>query len=315
MKKVRIAGLGMAVCVAVLCTGANTSYSTSPKKDVLERLEELEKQNAALTQQVNDLKTRVELLTERVNTLYARLPSGNVAGGPAAGSSGGNAGVPGDLEVVRLSPEPNQRTGPASPPPSNRPRGRVIVIDSNNPTAANSDPAQPLPGTNYVPLPDPETTMAPPPAGERSPSGPKPTGSPPPMASPSSPASARDEASLFQEIKKLVQENRRAEAVPLMETYLKQFPKGPHMDAVAYWLGEEKFARGDYEAAIKSYRLVTENRPESNYAPEALYKIGLALLELSRRDEAAEVLEEVKILYPFSEAAVKAEQKLASCCR
>lgn len=327
MKKMRTSALVIAVFLAVPCLGANTSLSNSPKKGVAERLEELEKQNAALSREVSDLKLRIDLLTERMNTLCGAPPSGSAAGMPGPGATAGAPpDVPG-LAVVRLTPG----SQPSGSPAPNKPKGRVIVVNTSGDTPSVTEgpspsTGAPLPGTNYVPLPDPATTMGPvpgvsapnpapsnnPPPGPTPPSGPTPA-----LAAPNTPpvATPMDEAGAYADIKKLVGQNKRSEAVPLMEDYLKRYLKGPHEDEVAFWLGEERFSHSDYPNAVKAYRIVTENHPESKSAPEALYKVGLSLLELNRKSEATDALEEVKVLYPFSEAAAKAEKKLASCCR
>jgi TolA-binding protein len=61
-------------------------------------------------------------------------------------------------------------------------------------------------------------------------------------------------------------------------------------------------------------KIVTENHYESDFAPEALYEIGLAYLELGQPEEAGSALREIRILYPFSETAEKAQELLSTCC-
>jgi tol-pal system protein YbgF len=131
-------------------------------------------------------------------------------------------------------------------------------------------------------------------------------------AAPSPPA---NEAAAFKQIKELLGSGKADEAVPLMEDYLKRHARGAHEDEVAYRLGDYLFSQGEYARAIPVLRQVTENHPESSWAPDGLYKIGLSYLELDKTSEAESALQEVGILYPFSEAAGKAAKKLEACCR
>jgi tol-pal system protein YbgF len=306
-KNTRTAALLVVVCLSILGVGASSPFTSS--SNLNQRLEELEKQNVALRQEVADLKIKVDILTDRVNQACAGSGQGlsmSPGRSPRSGPSS-NPGVP-DLRVVRLSPETT---------PPNLPRGKLIVEheDAESPSVlehnANSGGA-PLPGTNYVPLPDPETTMKP--GSEPSITEQTMPASPGP-STPAPASTARDEPSAYQEIKSLIDQGDKDGATPFLEQYLKAYPKGIHVSEVASWLGDNYFSRNEYQKAIKTFSLVTEDHPESNQAPDALFKIGLSWLELNQASKGAAALREVKVLYPFSSAAEQAEQKLKSCCQ
>jgi TolA-binding protein len=300
-KKRRLAAFTAAICLSILCMGAANPFQSSSRKEQQKRLETLEKQNADLRQQVIDLKMKLDILTQRVNAS---------CGGPAGGATftsddltitAAPPSVPG-LEVVRLKPESRE---PA------KPKGRLIVTRSDPESTVLVEHGVPLPGTSYVPLPDPETTLGADGANNKSGAAPVTT----PMARAStSPVPARDEISAFNPIKELVDEGKADEAAPLMEEFLKQYKNGAHEDRVAYWLGTHLVRQGRHGEAVKTLKIVTENHYESDFAPEALYEIGQAYLELGQPEEAGSALREIRILYPFSETAEKAQELLSTCC-
>jgi len=299
MMNARIAG--SAVLLSILCLGAGPfSFSGLSKKELAERVEILEKQNAELRTQVSDLSRKVGLLAQKVNMACLKDAGARTLAGPASKE------IP-DLEVVRISPE-----GLARERERIKPRGKLIVAHSDGESMSLIEHGAPLPGTDYVPLPDPAGTVSRKggaEAGARVPA----------MARPEkgaeNQAGQEESSASFENIRELVDKGEQARAAPFMQKYLEENPGGPKEDMVAFWMGQHLFNEGDYKRAIEYYRIVTERHVESDSAPEALYKTGLCWLELERTEEAADALREVKILYPFSQAAKQAEDKLLSCCR
>jgi len=300
MKKTRMSALGAAIVLSVLCLGAgNPLFSNSSRNELMSRLEELEKQNAELRQQVQDLGTKVEVLSQRVNASCGGQASSGAFNTSGMTLSSATPLMPG-LETVRLKP------GAQDPA---KPRGKLFITSSDNDNAVLIEHGAPLPGTNYVPLPDPETTM------NQEGDSDTPTASPAPVqaASPAI-ASSKDEGPAFSAIKELIDQGKNDEAVPLMIEYLARFQKGAHEDKVAFWLGNYYFGANDYEKAIKVFKIVADGHFETEAAPEALFKIGMSYVELGKTDDAKSAFENVKILYPFSDMAEKAEEMLSSCC-
>lgn len=304
MNKTRALILSAMMAFSLLCIAADSPFQIISKRELLNRIEQLEHQNFALRQDLSDLNRRMEVLTERVNSMTgpgtARAP----------GASSMPQGVP-DLEVVVINPNQAKVAPPAK-------RGRVFIQGSDGDHSMLIEHRSPLPGTNYIPPPDPET------AGTRPAPAPKPAAPPatPPPPAPSvaapkpPPSPSPDEGSAYKELKALWEKGEEDQALPLMEAYVRDHRRGAHIDEVAYLLGEEFYQRGEHDKAIRYLRVVADERPESTrYAPEALFLIGLCHLELGQLEPAADALREVKILYPFSEAAVKADQELASCCQ
>lgn len=314
-RKTRRAVIGTIVGLALLCLGASnpleklTLTPTNPES-MRSRVEALEKQNAALQQQVADLNRKVNALSQRVN---AGCGGGDVG---AFNSDGANSSylkeAPG-LSVVRLQPE-NKAPGSLT---VEEPKGRLLVESSS----AEPSPVmtQPLPGTGYVPLPDPALTMTPGSTATLSDAkGPASPAAPPaamasPALGPGKAAPSANEVAAYDEIRALVAQSKLDEARPLLEAYLQKYPGGSHEAEVANWLGMNQFTAGNYDRAIDSLKLVTEKHFESAVAPDALYILGLCYFEQGKLKEAANTFRDVKTLYPFSKAAQLAETKLAAC--
>jgi len=314
-QKTRWAVIGIILGLALLCLGASNpleKFTPTSNGSMKGRVEDLEKQNAALQQQVADLNRKVNILTQRVN---AGCGGGGDAG--AFSSEGGTSAytkeVPG-LSVVRLQPEGK---GPGASGPE-EPKGRLMVESSSNPEAANLIANhQPLPGTNYVPLPDPALAVSTEGAAS-SPAPPAPApvmAAPAPAPSPAKSAPSPNEVAAYDDIRTLVAQGKLDDARPLMEAYLQSYPGGSHEAEVANWLGMNLFTAGDYAKAIEDLKLVTDKHYESSVAPDALYIIGLCYFEQNKTKEAGDAFRDVKKLYPFSKAAKFAEDKLATCCQ
>ncbi len=308
----RAAVVAVVVTASILSMGANPFKPTkSSKNDVLERLEILEKQNAELRKQVADLSTKVELLTARLNGTSG-FSSGSSYEMNDFASSAPPPNLPG-LDVVRLKPEGAQ-------PATTRPKGKLIIAHSSDSSASlieSPRSSSPLPGTNYVPLPDPAETMAMPVSSNNGVKSENISSysSAPAQAPAPEPVSSPGESAAYQSIKEKIESGDSGQARPLMEDYLKNHGGGANEDRVAFWLGEDHFANGDYSRAKDVYSIVTERHPASEAAAESLYKIGLCHLELGRPTAASESFREVKLLYPFSEASNKADAKLKECCQ
>jgi tol-pal system protein YbgF len=298
MKKMtRMSALGAIIVLSVLCLGAGKSlYGNSSRDQLLNRLESLEKQNAQLRQQVQDLSTKVEVLSQRVNASCGGQATSGAFNPASAALSSAPPLMPG-LETVRLKP---QDQAPAPP------KGRLIITNSEGDNTVLIEHGTPLPGTNYVPLPDPATTMNQ--AGDS-----ETAVAPVPAAAPAVPPS-KDEAAAFSAIKELIDQGKNGDAQPLMSDYLARFPKGAHEDKVAFWLGNYYFSANEYEKAIHAFKVVADSHYETQDAPESLFKIGMSCLQLGKTDDAKSAFQNVKILYPFSEMAEKAEKMLSSCC-
>ncbi len=94
------------------------------------------------------------------------------------------------------------------------------------------------------------------------------------------------------------------------ETFLKQFPNTELSDNAQFWIGETYYARKDYEKAILEYEKAIAKYPEGDKVPSALFKQGLAFLELGDKTNGRNLLKRVIERYPQSEQADMAKKRL-----
>lgn len=81
-------------------------------------------------------------------------------------------------------------------------------------------------------------------------------------------------------------------------------------DNARFWIGESRFARGDFMGALLAFQEVLDQHPTGNKIADSLLKLGDCLLELDNADGARQRYEEVARRYPGSAAAVMAEERL-----
>jgi tol-pal system protein YbgF len=115
-------------------------------------------------------------------------------------------------------------------------------------------------------------------------------------------------------------------AVAGFREFLRRFPDHDLADDAQYWIGESYFslARGygnanqldkatqSLEQAVQEFRKVVANYPRGDKTPTALYKEGLALLELKRSDLAQARLQYLVDNFPQAAETPLARERLAS---
>ena len=81
-------------------------------------------------------------------------------------------------------------------------------------------------------------------------------------------------------------------------------------DNALYWIGETWFAAGDYATAMKFYQRVTTEYGETNKAPDAMFKTGVAFEKTGDLGMARKTFEECIRRYPYSTPASSAKLEL-----
>ena len=104
---------------------------------------------------------------------------------------------------------------------------------------------------------------------------------------------------------------RAADARQAFQAVFDSDPSGELADNALVWIGETYFNAGDFQNAMRYYRRVAADFGDQNKAPDALYKMGLALAKTSDLALARRTLEDVIQRYPYSSAAASAKQELA----
>ena len=87
-------------------------------------------------------------------------------------------------------------------------------------------------------------------------------------------------------------------------------PGGELADNALFWIGETYFAAGDYGNAMKYYERVTKEYGETNKAPDALFKTGLAFERSGDLAMARRAFDECIRRYPYSTPAASAKLEL-----
>ena len=78
---------------------------------------------------------------------------------------------------------------------------------------------------------------------------------------------------------------------------LKKIEPDDLMPNIQYWLGEVFYAQKNFEKAIVAFGEGLEKYPESIKGPDNLLKLGLSFSNLKKKDEACNILLELKIKY------------------
>ncbi len=95
--------------------------------------------------------------------------------------------------------------------------------------------------------------------------------------------------------------------------YLDLYPEHSRAAAAQYFIGQTYYADGNYDEAAKNFDLVLEKYSAGELVmADAHYKKGMALLNLSRGDDAAKEFQAVLKRFPNSSIASNAEAQLAA---
>jgi tol-pal system protein YbgF len=94
------------------------------------------------------------------------------------------------------------------------------------------------------------------------------------------------------------------------EAFLKQYPNTELSGHAQFWIGETYYKKKDYEKAILEYEKAITKYPEGSKVPAALFKQGLAFLELGDKANARNLFKRVIERYPRSDQAEMAKKKL-----
>lgn len=94
--------------------------------------------------------------------------------------------------------------------------------------------------------------------------------------------------------------------------FLRRLPASDLSDNAQYWIGESYYMQGDYRQAVREYGKVLDGHAPGDRVASALYKLGLAYLQLGDRTAAVDRLRQVYERYPDSEESRLARDKLDS---
>ena len=93
--------------------------------------------------------------------------------------------------------------------------------------------------------------------------------------------------------------------------FVKVYSASGYKPSALYWLGSAKFARRDFNEAIAQLKGLANDFPNHARTPEAMLTIGNAQLEIKQAKEARKTFNDLLKLYPTTEAAAAAKDRLA----
>ena len=91
---------------------------------------------------------------------------------------------------------------------------------------------------------------------------------------------------------------------------MKKYPTSPLNAEVQYRIAVTYALEGQLHEAEAAYRLVAETWPESPYGIEGQFGLAAVLEEQERLQEALEILDDIKGVYPNQDALQRKQEQL-----
>ncbi|MXU65318.1 tol-pal system protein YbgF [Rhodobacteraceae bacterium KN286] len=101
-----------------------------------------------------------------------------------------------------------------------------------------------------------------------------------------------------------------AQAAELFSRFSETYPGGPLSVEAQFLKAEALSAAGDWANAARAYLGIVSGGPSGDYAPMSMYKLGVSLARLGRRDEACLTFDEVQNRYPGAPSQVLSDTLL-----
>jgi tol-pal system protein YbgF len=102
-----------------------------------------------------------------------------------------------------------------------------------------------------------------------------------------------------------------ANAQNLFVEFIKRYPSSGYNPSALFWLGNAQYATRNYKEAVINFKSLIARTPDHLRAPEAALSIANCQIELKDMRSARKTLEDLIKVYPQSEAAVAAKDRLA----
>jgi tol-pal system protein YbgF len=92
--------------------------------------------------------------------------------------------------------------------------------------------------------------------------------------------------------------------------FIRRYPQSGYNPSALFWLGNAQYATRDYASAITNFRSMIAQAPDHPKASEAALSIANCQIELKDTRAARKTLEDLMKVYPQSEAALAAKDRL-----
>ena len=132
------------------------------------------------------------------------------------------------------------------------------------------------------------------------------------------PLALTDEVKSYEQAFRLYRNDEYQAAIDRFKAFLQTYPSSDYADNALFWLGECHFKIGEHEQAVLAFDDVAKRYPEGNKVPDALYRQGIALLEIGKqtdqeatyRGAASQIFERLINNYPDSDRVPEARRQL-----
>jgi tol-pal system protein YbgF len=92
---------------------------------------------------------------------------------------------------------------------------------------------------------------------------------------------------------KLLDQNKRDEAVAAFLKHLSTYPKGEYAANACYWLGQIYLTQGQLAPAEEQFNTLLKNFPDHRKVPDAKFALGKVYFQEGKKAEAQKIIQEV----------------------
>ncbi len=283
---------------ALVCAGALLGACGAGQERTEKQLDAMQRQMQSLNDAAEANQRRITKLQDRVDLLEDKLEARQLHA------------LPPGLPVVRVKPPSAAAARDEQPPIEitqddlDRYDRRSIAVDDGGDATTDAEPARR--GRPRAPVPPPENAhladnlgVVPMPGAAR-------------KAEPvvAEPPPGDDPIGAYKRAYALYKSGDVGAALAGFSGFLDRWPKHDYADNALYWMGECRFQRAEFAAALQLFRRVVDEHPAGNKVPDALLMVGLTQEKLGRPAEGRETLARLVALFPETEAGRRAASRL-----
>jgi tol-pal system protein YbgF len=136
-------------------------------------------------------------------------------------------------------------------------------------------------------------------------------GAPPAPGAPAAASAGPDAKDTYAHAHKLLLDGDYPGAAAAFQDFIDRFGDSPSAPSARYWLGEVKYIQSDYDGAAQALFAAIRGWPQTTWAPDAMIKLSLALVELGKPQDACRTLVELDRHYPHLATQTKVRAKAA----
>ena len=100
-------------------------------------------------------------------------------------------------------------------------------------------------------------------------------------------------------------------AAAAFQAFIDQYGDSPSAPIARYWLGQVKATQKDYAGAATAFIGAIRGWPQTSWAPDAVVRLSMALIELNKSKDACGALAELDRHYPRASPTTKAHAAAA----